>query len=70
MFITSIFIGILFGAIIERGILKRMYDKDEIVLVLVTYAIFLILEDLIKLIWGVDPYFYITLWHAWKFYDY
>ena len=58
MFITSIFIGILFGAIIERGILKRMYDKDEIVLVLVTYAIFLILEDLIKLIWGVDPYFY------------
>ena len=57
MFITSIFIGILFGAIIERGILKRMYDKDEIVLVLVTYAIFLILEDLIKLIWGVDPYF-------------
>merc|ERR1712196_699501 len=50
MFITSIFIGILFGAIIERGILKRMYDKDEIVLVLVTYAIFLILEDLIKLI--------------------
>ena len=54
MFITSIFIGILFGAIIERGILKRMYDKDEIVLVLVTYAIFLILEDLIKLIWGVD----------------
>ena len=32
------FIGILFGAIIERGILKRMYDKDEIVLVLVTYV--------------------------------
>ena len=38
-----------------------MYDKDEIVLVLVTYAIFLILEDLIKLIWGVDPYFYTNL---------
>ena len=44
------FYRILFGAIIERGILKRMYDKDEIVLVLVTYQ-FSISEDLIKLIW-------------------
>jgi branched-chain amino acid transport system permease protein len=34
-----------------------MYDKDEVVLVLVTYAVFLILEDLTKLIWGVDPLF-------------
>ncbi len=34
-----------------------MYGKDEIVLVLVTYAVFLILEDFIKLTWGVDPYF-------------
>jgi branched-chain amino acid transport system permease protein len=34
-----------------------MYGRDEIVLVLVTYAAFLVFEDLIKLIWGVDPYF-------------
>jgi branched-chain amino acid transport system permease protein len=34
-----------------------MYGRDEIVLVLVTYAVFLIFEDLIKLVWGVDPYF-------------
>ena len=34
-----------------------MYGKDEIVLVLVTYAVFLILEDFIKLAWGVDPLF-------------
>ncbi len=34
-----------------------MYGKDEIVLVLVTYALFLILEDVIKLIWGVESYF-------------
>ena len=33
-----------------------MYGKDEVVLVLVTYAVFLILEDFIKLAWGTDPY--------------
>ena len=31
-----------------------MYGKDEVVLLLVTYAVFLILEDVIKLIWGVE----------------
>ena len=45
------------GLLIERGLLRSMYGRDEIVLVLVTYAVFLILEDVIKLIWGVDPYF-------------
>jgi branched-chain amino acid transport system permease protein len=34
-----------------------MYGRDEVVLVLVTYAAFLVFEDLIKLVWGVDPYF-------------
>jgi len=31
-----------------------MYGKDEIVLLLITYAVFLILEDVIKLVWGVE----------------
>jgi branched-chain amino acid transport system permease protein len=31
-----------------------MYGKDEIVLLLITYAVFLVLEDAIKLIWGVE----------------
>ena len=44
------------GPLIERGLLRFMYGKDEVVLVLVTYAVFLILEDVIKLIWGVEPY--------------
>jgi branched-chain amino acid transport system permease protein len=33
-----------------------MYGRDEIVMILVTYAAFLIFEDVIKLIWGVNPY--------------
>ncbi|MGH8678059.1 MAG: branched-chain amino acid ABC transporter permease, partial [Burkholderiales bacterium] len=57
LLVSAVLVGIIAGPIIERGLLRFMYGKDEIVLVLVTYAVFLILEDLIKLIWGVDPYF-------------
>jgi branched-chain amino acid transport system permease protein len=54
---AAILVGLVAGPVIERGLLRFMYGKDEVVLVLVTYALFLILEDLIKLIWGVDPLF-------------
>ena len=33
-----------------------MQQHDEVVMILVTYAIFLILGDVIKLIWGVNSY--------------
>ncbi len=49
--------GIIAGLLIERGILRIMYGKDEIIMILVTYAVLLILEDIIKLIWGVEGYF-------------
>ncbi|HKQ23565.1 MAG TPA: branched-chain amino acid ABC transporter permease [Burkholderiales bacterium] len=57
MLLAAILVGLVAGPVIERGLLRFMYGKDEIVLVLVTYAVFLILEDFIKLTWGVDPYF-------------
>lgn len=57
MFVAAIAVGLIAGPVIERGLLRFMYGKDEIVLVLVTYAVFLILEDFIKLAWGVNPYF-------------
>lgn len=49
--------GLVCGLVIERGILRFMYGQDEVLMILVTYAIFLILEDLIKVLWGVNPYF-------------
>ncbi|MGI1672193.1 MAG: branched-chain amino acid ABC transporter permease [Neptuniibacter sp.] len=49
--------GIVVGLLIERGILRVMYGRDEVVMILVTYGILLVLEDVIKLIWGVDAYF-------------
>jgi branched-chain amino acid transport system permease protein len=45
-------IGIVMGLVLERGILRLVYGRDEVVVVLVTYAVFLILEDVIVLIWG------------------
>lgn len=49
--------GIVTGLIIERGLLRWMYGRDEVVMILVTYGVLLILEDATKLLWGVDAYF-------------
>jgi branched-chain amino acid transport system permease protein len=57
LFVAGIAIGAVAGFLIERGLLRPMYGRDEIILVLVTYSVFLVLEDVIKLVWGVDPYF-------------
>ena len=57
LLVSAVVITLVFAPLIERGILRFMYAKDESVILLITYALFLILEDVIKLIWGVDPYF-------------
>ena len=54
---AAILVTLVAAPLIERGILRFMYLKDEVVILLITYALFLILEDVIKLIWGVNPYF-------------
>jgi branched-chain amino acid transport system permease protein len=54
---AGVAVGTVVGFLVERGLLRPMYGRDEIVLVLVTYAAFLVFEDVIKLVWGVDPYF-------------
>lgn len=54
--LAALLAGAVIGYVIERGVLSRFYGKDPVVLLLVTYALFLILEDATKLVWGVDPY--------------
>jgi branched-chain amino acid transport system permease protein len=56
MILVAMLIGLVLGLILERGLLRLVYGKDEVVVVLVTYAAFLILEDAIKLIWGPNSY--------------
>jgi branched-chain amino acid transport system permease protein len=54
--IAAIVAGALVGLLVERGVLRLMYGRDEVVMVLVTYAVLLILEDAIKLVFGVEAY--------------
>ena len=49
--------GLLVGLVIEQGLLRFLYRQNEILMVIVTYALLLILEDVTKLVFGVDPYF-------------
>ena len=49
--------GLIVGVIVERGLLRLMYGRDEILMVIITYALLLILEDGMKIVWGVSPYF-------------
>lgn len=54
--LAALVAGVVAGLLIERGILRFMYGRDEVLMVLVTYALFLILEDVTKLIWGTQSY--------------
>ena len=54
--LSAVFLGFVLGVIIERGLLKFLYSRDEHIVVLATFAAFLVLEDAILLIWGTDPY--------------
>jgi branched-chain amino acid transport system permease protein len=54
---AAIIVGVILGFIIEQGILKYMYQRDEVLIVLATFGIFLVLEDIILIAFGTDPYF-------------
>jgi len=54
---SAILVGLVLGLILERGILQFMYHRDEVLIVLATFGSFLVLEDVILLVFGVDPYF-------------
>lgn len=54
LLVAAALVGLVVGPLIERGLLRFLYGQDEVVLLLVTYAVFLILEDTIKLVWGVE----------------
>ncbi|MDO8693583.1 MAG: branched-chain amino acid ABC transporter permease [Sheuella sp.] len=44
----------LFGLIFERFIMRRVYKADVLMQLLVCYALILILDDAVKIIWGAE----------------
>jgi branched-chain amino acid transport system permease protein len=57
MLMAALAVALVLAPVIERGLLRLFYGRNEVLILLVTYALFLILEDVTKLIWGVNPYF-------------
>jgi branched-chain amino acid transport system permease protein len=56
MLFSAIIVGGVMGLALQQGILKHLHGRDEVAIVLATFALFLILEDAILLIWGTDAY--------------
>ena len=50
-------VGVIVGYLIEQLVLRPMINEDGVTLLLATYAIFLILDDAIKLISGGGSYY-------------
>jgi len=57
LIISAVLVGALLGGLIETVLLRRVYMKEEVLTLLVTFAVFMILEDVQRLVWGVSPMF-------------
>lgn len=56
--VAAVGVGVSVGGLMERFILRRIYVREEYLQLLVTFAIFMILDNVQRLVWGVQPYFY------------
>lgn len=57
LILSAVLVGGILGAVIERFLLQRIYVREEVLQLLVTFAVFMILEDVQRLVWGVQPIF-------------
>ena len=57
LFAGALIIGFTIGPVIERLLLRRIYGSDMHIQLLLTYSILLIMDDSMKLIWGMQPLF-------------
>lgn len=55
LLVASLVIGIVAGGLIERLLLSRVYGREEVLQILITFAVFMIMDNLQRMIWGVQP---------------
>jgi branched-chain amino acid transport system permease protein len=55
LLVGALIVGLVAGPLIERLFLRRVYGQAEAIQLLLTFSILLILDDLMKLIWGTTP---------------
>ena len=51
---AGLLVGVV-GVVVERGLLRFVYDRDETFQLLLTFALVLMLEDAIRMTWGTAP---------------
>jgi branched-chain amino acid transport system permease protein len=44
----------LIGGAVEYFLLRRIYDREHLLQILLTYALIFVFNDIVKMIWGVD----------------
>ena len=52
--VAGLLIGVT-GVVVERGLLSFVYERDETFQLLLTFAVVLMMEDLIRMTWGTSP---------------
>lgn len=57
MLLAAVLVGVVVGGLMEHFILRPVYGREEVLQLLVTFAVFMILDNLQRLIWGVQPIF-------------
>ncbi|MGG5822470.1 branched-chain amino acid ABC transporter permease [Falsiroseomonas sp. HW251] len=55
LLLAAVLVGAVIGPLVERLLLRRIYTEEPVLQLLVTFALFMILEDAQKLVWGVQP---------------
>lgn len=54
--LAAVLVGLVLGTAIESGLLRRIQGRDPVQQLLMTFAGFMVLEDVQRLVWGTQPY--------------
>lgn len=57
LLVASVLVGVVIGGLMERFLLRPVYGREEVLQLLITFAVFMIMDNLQRLIWGVQPIF-------------
>ncbi len=53
---AAVLVGLVLGTSLEAGLLRRVQNRDPIQQLLMTFAAFMVLEDVQRITWGTQPY--------------
>ena len=54
--LAALLVGLVLGTALETGLLRRVQGRDPVQQLLMTFAGFMVLEDVQRLVWGTQPY--------------